>query len=125
MAEIPRISESEHIVMKVIWAENPIASNLIIEKLSKTTTWKPKTVSTLLNRLLKKGAIGYEGSGRKYRYYPLIRESDFVRTESRSFLKRVFGGSVKPLLATMAQNEDLTLKDIEELKRIVEEKKRG
>ncbi len=123
MEDIPKISESEELVMKIIWAEGPVASRRIIEVLSEQKTWKPKTVSTLLNRLLKKGAIAYEGSGRKYRYYPLIEESEFVKTESRSFLKRVFGGSVMPLLATMAENDDLTLEDIEELKRIV--KKRG
>lgn len=122
MTEIPKISESEQLVMKVIWKEGPVASRRIIEVLSEQTTWKPKTVSTLLNRLLKKRAIAYDGSGRKYRYYPLIEEAEFVKTESRSFLKRVFGGSVKPLLASMAENSDLTLKDIEELKGIVEKK---
>ncbi len=122
MKETPKISESEQLVMRIIWAEGPVTSRRIIEVLSEQTTWKPKTVSTLLNRLLKKGAIAYEGSGRKYRYYPLIEEAEFVKTESRSFLKRVFGGSVKPLLAAMAENSDLTLEDIEELKRIVEKK---
>lgn len=122
MKEIPKISESEQLVMKVIWAEGPVASRRIIEVLSKQTTWKPKTVSTLLNRLLKKGAIAYDGSSRKYRYYPLIKEADFVRTESRTFIKRVFGGAVRPMLITMAQNNSLTLEDIEELKRIVEKK---
>jgi len=123
MIKLPKISESEQLVMKVIWSENPIESNRIIELLSRTTTWKPKTISTLLNRLLKKGAIGYEGPSRKYRYFPLIEETDYARAESRSFLKRVFGGSVKPMLATMAENDDLTLEDIEDLRRIIVEKR--
>jgi len=123
MVEVPRISESEQLVMKVIWAENPITANRIVELLSKATTWKPKTIKTLLNRLLKKGAVGYEQSGREYNYYPLVEEAAFVKAESRSFLRRVFGGSMQPMLATMVENEDLSPEDIEALKRVLEEKK--
>jgi len=123
MKDLPKISESEQLVMKIIWSENPATANHIVEALSKTTTWKPKTIKTLLNRLVNKGALGYKKSGREYHYYPLIEEDVFVKAESRSFLKRVFGGSMKPMLATMVENEDLSSEDIQELKRILEKKK--
>ena len=123
MEKLPKISESEQIVMKSIWAENPVTANRIVEVLSETTTWKPKTIKTLLNRLVNKGAVGYEKSGREYQYYPLIDEAVFVKAESRSFLRRVFGGSMKPMLATMVENEDLSSEDIQELKRILEDTK--
>lgn len=123
MKELPRISESEQLVMKSIWVENPITANRIVELLSETTSWKPKTIKTLLNRLVNKGAVGYEKNGREYHYFPLIEEAVFVKAESRSFLRRVFGGSMKPMLATMVENEDLSPKDIKELKRILEKKK--
>lgn len=123
MTKLPRISESEQLVMKVVWTEKPVASSRIIEVLSDTTKWKPKTISTLLNRLVKKGAIGYRQSGKRYSYYPLIEEKAFVKSESRSFLKRVFGGSVMPMLVAMVENGDVTPEDIEGLKRILSEKK--
>ena len=122
MKNIPRISESEQIVMKSIWAENPVTANRVVEVLSETTTWKPKTIRTLLNRLVEKGAVGHEKSGREYQYYPLIEEAVFIKAESRSFLRRVFGGSMKPMLATMFENEDPSSEDIQELKRILESK---
>ena len=123
MAKLPRISESEQLVMKVVWAEEPVGSSRIIELLSDTTKWRPKTISTLLNRLVKKGAIGYRQSGRRYSYYPLIEEEAFVKSKSRSFLKRVFGGSAMPMLVTMVESGDVTLEDIEGLKRILSEKR--
>lgn len=125
MKQIPSISEAEHQVMKIIWEDNPITAMKIINVLSEKTDWKPKTIKTLLNRLLTKGAIGYEKSGREYNYFPIINEEDFVNTESRMFLKRIFGGATKPMLVSMVENEDLTLDDLDELRNYIMEKKRG
>lgn len=119
MKKMPKISESEWLVMKAIWFENPITANQVIDALSSSTKWSPRTIKTLLNRLLKKGAIGFENRGRIYCYFPLIEEAVFVKEESRSFLKRVFGGALKPLLATLVEDEDLSEEDIKELKRIL------
>lgn len=121
--QLPKISESEQLVMKAIWADNPVTANKIVETLSEETHWKPKTIKTLINRLLKKEAIGFKKSGKEYHYYPLIEEAVFVKEESRSFLKRVFGGAMKPMLATMVENEDLSPEDIEELRQLLDEKK--
>lgn len=125
MKKIPAISEAEHQVMKVIWKDNPVMASEIINVLSEKTDWKPKTIKTLINRLLTKGAIGYEKSGREYNYYPVIEETDFVKTESRIFLKRVFEGATKPMLVSMVENEDLTLDDLDELREYIMEKKKG
>ncbi len=85
MKQIPAISEAEHQVMKIIWKNNPIMASEIINALTEKTDWKPKTIKTLINRLLNKGAIDYEKSGREYNYYPVIEEADFVKAESRIF----------------------------------------
>ena len=106
--------------MKVIWSEYPIKASGVIDALSDTTSWQPKTIKTLLTRLVKKGAIGYEICGREYRYYPEVAEQVIVKDESLSFLKRVFGGAVKPMLVALAESRELSLKDIEDLKRMME-----
>jgi BlaI family penicillinase repressor len=123
MDSMPKISEAEHRVMKIVWKDHPITAMKIIEELTKITDWKPKTIKTLINRLLKKGALGFEAPGREYSYYPLVGETDFTRAENRSFLKRVYGGAVKPMLATMVENEDLSMEDIDDLKRLLKKKK--
>lgn len=125
MNKIPDISDAEHKVMKIVWKDNPITGMEIIKKLMEITEWKPNTIKTFINRLLNKGAIGYEKSGRGYNYHPLVEETDFYKNESRLFLKRIFGGSLKPMLATMVENEDLSLEDVEELKRRILEKEKG
>jgi len=122
MKTMPKISESEWLVMKEIWGQNPITANNVVATLSDTTTWSPKTIKTLLTRLVKKGAVGFKAGGREYHYYPLVEESVLVKEESRSFLKRVFGGTIKPMLATLVESEDLSAEDIEELKRVLEKK---
>jgi BlaI family transcriptional regulator, penicillinase repressor len=123
MESMPKISEAEHQVMKVVWKGHPITAMEIIKELTTIMDWKPKTIKTLINRLLKKGALGFEVSGREYSYYPLIGETDFTRAENHSFLMRVYGGAVKPMLATMVENEDLSMEDIDDLKRLLKKKK--
>jgi len=122
VGDVPKISESEWLVMKAIWNDNPITSNRIVEALSGATSWKPKTIKTLLTRLVKKGVVGHKSKGREYHYYPLIEESVLVKAESQSFLKRVFGGALKPMIATMVESEDLSKEEIEELKSLLEKK---
>lgn len=122
MSKVPKISESEWLIMKVIWDENPITSKRVVEVLSGSTKWKPKTIKTLLSRLVQKGAVGHENEGRGYLYYPLIEETVLVKAESKSFLKRVFRGALKPMIATMVESENLSEEEIEELKRLLSKK---
>ncbi|MCT4594224.1 MAG: BlaI/MecI/CopY family transcriptional regulator [Anaeromicrobium sp.] len=119
---IPAISDSEWKIMKVLWNENPKTATEIMEELEKETNWKPTTVKTLLSRLVKKEAITYENKNRKYYYTPLIGEEQCVIEESKSFLQRVYNGGVKSLVANFLHMEKLSKEDVEELKKILEDK---
>lgn len=123
MKETPQISDSEWKVMKVLWEHSPMTANEIIEVLGKTTDWRPTTVKTLLSRLVKKNAIGFEKDNRTYHYYPLIAEDECVKAESQSFLKRVYGGALKVMIANFLETEELSEDEIDELKRILDKKK--
>ena len=121
---IPNISELEWKVMKVIWAKSPLSAAEIIEALRAVDpSWHPRTAKTLLNRLVKKKALGYDMEGRAYLYRPLVQESDCAQAESESFLNRVFGGSLEPMLANFVKQKKLSAADIRELKRLLEGKK--
>jgi BlaI family penicillinase repressor len=122
MKEIPRISEAEWEVMKVLWAKSPFTANQVIEALADTTDWKPKTVKTLISRLVKKDAIGFTQDNRAYYYYPLVDETECLKAESQSFLNRVYGGALKPMLINFLREETLSMEEIEELKRILDER---
>ena len=122
MPYVPRISDAEWQVMKKLWAQSPQTGNQIVEALSEVNQWSPKTVKTLLNRLVQKKALGFDRQGREYLYYPLVDRDACARIESRNFLKRVFDGAVRPMMAAFLENEDLSADDVKELKRILNKK---
>ncbi|WP_425449031.1 BlaI/MecI/CopY family transcriptional regulator [Dethiothermospora halolimnae] len=123
MDTLPKISDSEWEVMKLLWEQSPSTSSEIIERLSQNTKWKPTTIKTLIRRLVKKKAIGFDDKNRTYYYYPLVKKEKFIRSESRSFLKKVYDGGLKAMFANFLEIEDLSKEDIEELKDILDEKK--
>lgn len=116
---LPQISEAEYEVMKVVWKESPVNTNVVTEILTKTTNWSPKTIQTLLKRLVNKGALTYEKQGRVFVYMPLIQESAYVRQKSRSFLKRYFDGDMSRMLSACLDEETLTKNEIDTLREIL------
>jgi BlaI family penicillinase repressor len=122
MKRIPRISETEWELMKVIWAHAPCSAGQIIEALMRRdSSWHPKTVKAFLNRLVGKKVLGFSKEGRAYLYRPLVREEDCVEAASQSFLERVFGGSLRPMLAHFVERKKLSAAEIRELKQLLED----
>ncbi len=123
MSSIPVISDAEYQVMKVIWvADAPISTNDVVEQLAKTTEWKPKTIQTLLSRLVKKGALNYEKKSRVFVYTPLIQESEMLEKESDTFLNRFYDGALNSMVVNLLERDKLSQDDIKNLKRILEDK---
>ncbi len=114
-----RVSESEQIVMEVLWQESPLTSQQVVARLE-AQDWNEKTVKTFLNRMVKKGVIGFEKEGRKYLYHPIIKREEYIQSESNGFLNKVFNGNVKDLLATFVQNKQLSKQEIAYLKELLE-----
>ncbi len=120
MKEMPQISDSEWKVMNVLWTESPVTANQVMDKVA--MDWKPTTVKTLLSRLVKKEAVGFKENNRTYLYYPLINEEEYVKAESKTFLKKVYGGGLKAMLINFLEIERLSDEEINELKRILDKK---
>jgi predicted transcriptional regulator len=114
-----RISDAEHIVMEVLWDESPLAAADVAERVGPDRGWSIRTVKTLLSRLLAKGALAHEEEGRRYLYRPTISRDDFVARESSKLLDRMFGGRVTPLVAHLAERDQLSRKDIEEIEALL------
>src|SRR5262245_21264565 len=119
----PQISDAEWIVMNVVWERAPVTANQVVAALEDRADWKPKTIHTLLRRLVQKGALGFEKKGREHLFQPLVDAQHCRHVASRSFLHRLFGDEIAPFLATFLEHEKLTRSEIEELKRILDEKK--
>jgi len=121
MKRTPRIPETEWEIMKGVWAEAPRSPGRSFELLTRTDpTWHPRTAKAFLSRLMKKRVLGFEKKGRAYLYRPLVREGECVDAASESFLERVFGGSLKPMLAHFVERKLLSPKEIRELKEVLE-----
>lgn len=122
MKSLPQISEAEYEVMKIVWKYAPINTNEVIAQLTDTSVWSPKTIQTLLKRLVTKGAITYEKQGRVFVYTPLVQEGEYVSRESCSFLKRYYGGNLSAMLSAYLENDRLSDTEIDELRALLDRK---
>lgn len=121
MAE--RISDAEHAVMEVLWDESPLTAQQVVERVTPDRDWSANTVKTLLGRLLGKNVIAHEADGRRYRYRPMVARDDYVEGESRRLMDRLFGGRVTPLVAHLAERDQLTDRDIAEIEALLKDLK--
>lgn len=115
------ITEAEWAVMELLWEQSPRNSQEIASLLEARQGWKRATVLTLLTRLTAKGALTTEAQGNRFLYSPAVVRSACVAEETRSFLERMFGGALQPLLAHVAEHHELSRKDISELKAMLDE----
>ena len=113
------ISQSELQVLKILWQQSPLTANQVVEQLADASQWHEKTVKTLLNRLISKGAVQFEKQGRAYLYIPVLQQQDYQAKESESFIQRVFAGRIAPLVAGFAASQALQPEDIDELKQLI------
>lgn len=117
MAE--RISEAEQAVMETLWTEAPLTAQEVADRVAPDREWSLNTVKTLLGRLLAKDAILHEEDGRRYLYRPKLQREAFAAGESRRLVDRLFGGRVSPLVAHLAERDDLTDRDIAEIEALL------
>lgn len=119
MKALPQISEAEYEVMKIIWKRAPINTNEITQELARTTAWSPKTIQTLIRRLVAKGALSYEKQSRVFVYTPLIQEKEYIGQESRSFLKRFYHGDITAMLSAYIEDDKLSESEIDTLRSLL------
>lgn len=112
------ISESEWVVMKTIWNNPPQTLQDILNSL-KHTDWSTTTIQTYLARLVKKGVLTTERQGRGYLYYPAVSESDCQLAESKTFLSRVYDGSLSQMVKGFVKSGNLSENELNELKKLI------
>lgn len=107
--------------MREFWLRGEGTVSDIVKTLEGRMHWKPRTVQSLINRLVQKGALGFEKLGREYLYRPKVAEDDCVMEASRSFVDRIFGGKLAPLLACFVERGEVSASEMAQLRRILEE----
>ncbi len=109
--------------MKVVWDHAPMTATEVLARLPHDQ-WKQKTVNTFLARLENKGVIESTREGRANVYSCLLTESECRRVEGSHFLSKVFRGEVAPMMLHFIENEDLSDKELQELREVLERKGR-
>ena len=113
------ISESEWKIMQILWNKPNLTIKDITSALS-NSSWSYSTIKTLVLRLHKKGAIGADTTIGNFKYYPVANENDCLKRETKSLIDRVYGGSVKMLMASLADDSKLSKSEIKNLMDIID-----
>lgn len=119
-----RISDAEHAVMEVLWKRAPMTATEVAEQVVQEKDWSLQTVKTLLSRLAAKAVVGTERDGRRFLYSPLVERDAYLTGVSRNFVDRLFGGKVMPLVAHLAEADELSADDIREIEELLRELKK-
>lgn len=114
------VTDSEYQIMKILWeSEEKMTVSEVMDSLD-SSEWTASTISTFLQRLLKKGIVACEKKGKANLYYPVLKQEEYDISETESFLSKIYKGSVKNLVAALYENKKLSKDDISDLKKMFE-----
>lgn len=115
------LTKAEEEIMQMLWKMEKAFVKDIIENWKDEPKPAYNTVSTIVRILEKKGVVDHESFGRTHRYFPLISKSDYTKTYMKRFVSNYFGNSYRKMLSFFAEEEELSLSDIEFIKKQLEE----
>ena len=121
--EIRELTRAEEEVMQVLWKLDEAFVKDILEHFPEP---RPayNTVSTIIRILADKGFVDHRSFGKSHQYFPLVSKENYSKFQLKNLTTGYFSGSFKSLVSFMAEEENLSLKDIEELKKIVHKQKK-
>ena len=105
--------------MEFLWS-HPLSTITDIRKALSPKGWSDSTIKTLVRRLVSKKAVAINDKGAVFRYYALLPEQDCRLKETKSFINRVYNGSVNMLVTNLASDSNLTEKETQELMRLID-----
>lgn len=117
------ITQSEQIILNVLWKDSPLTVGQIIERTQESTDWHENTIKTMLIRLTKKQAVSRVKDGKRFFYSPAVSKEKILTQESSGFLSRFFDGKMAPFLAHFAKNKKLSKEDLKEIEALLKKLK--
>jgi len=115
-----QLTKAEEQIMQILWRLKKAYVRDILDQLPRP---KPayNTVSTIIRILEKKGFVGYEAHGKTHEYFPLVTKKNYRKSFFKGFLNSYFGNSYEALASYFTREEDLSLQELEEIKKLVDE----
>ena len=120
-----RLSDGEWKLMKTLWQRQPRTLAELVAALDAETGWSRATIFMMLKRLIAKGAVTMDDSGRLQQYSAAITYSDVEPEETEAFLSKVYGGSVGMMVSNLVDRGTLSEQDIQELNAILDAAEKG
>lgn len=114
------LSENEWYIMQVLWENSPAALREICDALKDSKGWSRHAVTSFLKRMLEKGAITVDESGKVKKYSPVWSKEETILEETHSILDRVYRGDLLLMVSNAVKEQKLTKKEIEELKEMLD-----
>lgn len=115
-----KLTSSEWNVLNCLWEQSPRSVMQIVAELEKTAGWARSTTVTTLRRMEAKGLVRGEKASRGTAYVPLVERERAVTAETRSFLDRVYQGSVGLMMSAMARRQELSADEVAQLRAILD-----
>ena len=109
------LTETEWKLMECLWDHSPRTGRETVEYMTKHVGWTRSTTLTMLRRMTEKGLISCDESGEVLRYSPLVLREEAALRETRSFIDRVYKGSISLMVNALSQKQELSREDIDEL----------
>ena len=106
-------------IMQVLWEQGCSTAREITDTLNATEPIAHSTVQTLLRGLEEKDAVSHKAEGRTFVFFPRVKEKQFKQSASRDLVERVFGGNAGTLVAHLLKNENVSRKEIEEIRKLI------
>ena len=116
-----QLTNAEEQVMKFLWKLERAYMKNILDEYSES---KPATttIATLLKRMIDKGFVGYNQHGSNREYFPLVKKTDYFAKNFNLLIKDFFNNSASQFASFFTNETNLSLSELEELKRLVEKK---
>ncbi len=119
------LTNSEWYVLDCLWERSPQTVMQLSAALGERVGWAKSTTITTLRRMEEKGLLTCTQEGRTRYYAPAVERQGAALRETRSFLDKVYRGSVGLMVSAMARENALSREEIEELYEILRKAEEG
>lgn len=120
-----KLTSGEWNVLSCLWEESPQTVMQLVARLKERVGWAKSTTITTLRRMEEKGLVHFEVIGKAKSYTPTVEQEKAVIAETYSFLNRIYRGSVGLMLSAMAERQELSREEIQELRDILKRAEEG
>lgn len=112
------LNNSELKIMNVLWECGALPAREVAAEAAQRYEWNKNTTYTILKSLVEKGAIRRDEPN--FVCTPLLEIGQVRRAETRGLIERLFGGSSHAFLSTFFEEEHLSERQIDEIRRIID-----